>query len=217
MRIVAALFVTAFAGFVFGQTSLTGITWRAQMLNGTSVGTMTYTIKFLANDSAALGNIDCNSCGWTYRTSGQSITIISGFCTMMACIGQSRAGEYEAALGSATKYAVNNSHLYLMNNSDTLAVFVDEAGPVEDLIAKVHPARIFEIMTKEKAMVVAVSGDAIRLVRLLDMRGKCVSQSSKPNSQYVFLNTTTLPAGIYLLEVTGWSGLSGIRLITIMR
>lgn len=120
--------IVAVASIVFGQTGLTGTTWRVTMLNGTPIGAMTYTINFKATDSTASGKIDCNSCGWRYKTNGSSISITGGFCTEMACPGESRAGEYEAALLGASAYTVNNSNLVLMKSADTTAVFSDEAS-----------------------------------------------------------------------------------------
>jgi heat shock protein HslJ len=114
------------ASAAIAQTGLTGITWDLTTLNGTSVGSGLYTVKFNANGEAN-GKVDCNSCGWSYTTAGTSITILPGMCTMMACIGPTRDYEYQTTLTSAATYAISGAALYLIKNNDTIAAFVDEA------------------------------------------------------------------------------------------
>jgi heat shock protein HslJ len=118
------------ASVAFGQASLKGVTWRCISLYGTSVGSRIYTITF-TTDSTASGTVDCNSCGWGYKVSGQSITIKDGMCTMMACSDGSRDGEYLTMLTSVDSFTLNESmsNLDLNKNGATAGFFASGLQP----------------------------------------------------------------------------------------
>jgi heat shock protein HslJ len=112
------------ASVAFGQASVENITWKLTTLNGTSVGTQAYTIKF-SPDGSAGGTVDCNTCGWSYTVTGLSISIQPGMCTMMACGDESRDNEYLTMLGNVNSYSLNGAYLYLSKSGSTLAVFTN--------------------------------------------------------------------------------------------
>jgi heat shock protein HslJ len=93
--------------------------WRLDKLNKSAANIAGYTLTF-TSDSTCGSHMQCNSCQYRYDATLKTISFSRGMCTLVACQGSSREGEYTTAIGAVTKWAIAGDKLYLMNSSDTL-------------------------------------------------------------------------------------------------
>jgi heat shock protein HslJ len=115
------------AGLVSAHSDLTGVTWLLEELNHSSANISGYTMQF-TRDSTVSSHMDCNSCSYKYTASQQTISFRQGMCTMMACAGTSREGEFSTAIMSVAKWNIAGTRLFLMDATDTVMVFADSAA-----------------------------------------------------------------------------------------
>jgi heat shock protein HslJ len=97
--------------------TLEGSSWIVTDVNGAApLPDTTITASFEADGNLS-GTDGCNRYGATYELDGNQITITPGMTTMMACPDpiMQQAGEYMAALESATNYQIQGDTLELLD------------------------------------------------------------------------------------------------------
>jgi heat shock protein HslJ len=195
------------AGMVFGQTGLAGSQWNLQKLNHSSTNIAGYTLRFIA-DSTAAAHMQCNSCGYRYSASASALSFTQGMCTLAACLINTRENEFTTALSNVTGWKRDGTRLLLMGTADTLMEYLEASTPV--LSGKVGPAGsgLFKtaysvIVVGHVVVVTGPTGVAFR-ARLFDIRGTCVAASVAGGP--VSLNTQGLSKGMFMLRVAPASG-----------
>jgi heat shock protein HslJ len=123
MLVILILAVVSACAAFSSQPSLEGTAWELIQLQGQPVTTgQIPTLVF--KDGKVFGNASCNSFGGSYeRGLGDSLKFGSMMSTLMACLeaGQmEREGLYLGALAQTVRYRVDNGHLYLYNQDDSV-------------------------------------------------------------------------------------------------
>lgn len=115
------------------DASITGVVWQwseTQMSNDTVVTPTTpenYYLSF-SQDGSVVGQIDCNRAFGSYRTDGNSITMMLA-TTRMYCGDDSQDTAYALNLAQVTSFVIRDGHLALALPMDAGIVIFDPVIP----------------------------------------------------------------------------------------
>jgi hypothetical protein len=187
------------------KSPLANSTWSLEELNHSAANIQGYWLKFIGDTSATV-HMQCNTCNYQYALGGQLLTFYFGMkgCTLLICQGNSREGDCESVMLKITRWAVAEHRLYLMDGTDTLAVFSEPSSAVGQPALKCQSGqRVTGICIKQKvgAFIVGSDKGSIEAVRLINARGVCVRASDRITGNQTVVHTAGLPAGVYIVRV----------------
>ena len=131
-------------GFVEPAAGLTGVTWEwvsviDPMGQTPSADPTRYTITFNEDGTANI-TADCNSVVASYETDGQSLTLVPGAGTLMACPPDSQDQLFLTSLTSAASYAVEDGELFVELQADAGTIMFRQAGSGAETTTPAEPA-----------------------------------------------------------------------------